>query len=75
MNASSQLEYTNGNLALSYKATPCNDKAALSMPQYWPLHSVLQSPLLECDKEKMSIVELSKQLQNVVFIVFQIAEN
>ncbi len=45
------------------------------MPQYWLLQSLLQSPLLECDKEKKSSVEFSKQLQNVVFAVFHIAEN
>ena len=45
------------------------------MPQYCPLHSVLQSPLLDRDNENTSRVELSKQEQYVTVPVFQIAEN
>ena len=56
------------------KFVPCKEEAELSIPQYWPLQSALQRLLVLRDNEKRSrTVQLSRQEQNVVVEVFQIA--
>ena len=73
--ASSQLEKTNLNLELLKTATPCRELLDESTPQYWPLQSALQRPLLDLEREKTSRLVSSMQVHVITVPVFQIAEN
>ena len=63
------------NLELLKTATPCRELAEESTPQYWPLQSARQTPLLDLDRENTFRLVLSIQPQVITDPIFQMAEN